>query len=193
MATRNNGKVREITAMLAELDLELLSLLDFPAVPEVREKGRTYLENALQKARKVAELTGEIALADDSGLEVDALQGAPGIYSARFAGPGATDAQNVQKLLEALEGVPPEERGAAFQCVLVHCRPDGVHEEFTGSWQGRIHNYPLGEGGFGYDPVFFLPDKGMTVAQLTAEDKNRLSHRAQALVKLREWLQNKKL
>lgn len=175
------------------LDLELLSLRDFPYVTEIREDGQSYLENALQKARMVAELTGEMALADDSGLEVDALHGAPGIYSARFAGPEATDTQNVQKLLETLQGVPFAERGAAFQCVLVYCQPDGAHEVFTGRWHGLIHNVSLGEGGFGYDPVFFLPDMGVTVAQLTTETKNRFSHRAQALVKLREWLQKKKL
>lgn len=179
--------------MLAGLDVELLSLLDFPHVPEIKEDGQSYLENALKKSRMVAEFTGEMALADDSGLEVDALDGAPGIYSARFAGQDATDARNVQKLLETLKGVPPEKRGASFQCVLVFCRPDGVYEAFTGRWKGRIHNFPLGEGGFGYDPVFFLPDRGVTVAQLPGEGKNRLSHRAQAFVKLREWLQKEKL
>ena len=172
--------------------MEILSLLNYPAIPELREDGRTYRENALQKARTVAKLTGEMALADDSGLEVDALQGAPGIYSARFAGPDATDGKNVQRLLEALDGVPPEARGAAFQCVLVCCRPDGIYEAFTGRWQGRIHSSPVGEGGFGYDPVFYLPDEGVTVAQLPAEKKNRLSHRAQALVRLKEWLQKEK-
>lgn len=170
-------------------DVQLLSLLDFPDVPEIREDGRTYLENALLKARTVAHSTGEMALADDSGLEVDALHGAPGIFSARYAGPGATDGQNVQKLLEALEGVPPERRGAAFQCVLVFCRPNGVYETFTGCWQGRIHSSPVGVSGFGYDPIFYLTDKGMTVAQLAAEEKNKLSHRAQALFKFKEWLQ----
>jgi XTP/dITP diphosphohydrolase len=175
--------------MLAELDVEVLSLLDFPDVPEIREDGQSYLENALQKARTVAAFTGEIALADDSGLEVDALEGAPGIYSARFAGPDATDAQNVQKLLETLKEVPSEKRGASFHCVLVFSRPDGGYEAFTGNWQGRIHNFPLGEGGFGYDPVFFLPDQGVTVAQLPPGEKNRLSHRAQAFAKLKEWLQ----
>lgn len=179
--------------MLAELDAEVLSLLDFPDVPEIREDGQSYLENALQKARTVADFTGEIALADDSGLEVDALDGAPGIYSARFAGPDANDAQNIQKLLEALKSVPPEKRGASFHCVLVFSRPDGDYEAFTGRWQGRIHNFPLGEGGFGYDPVFFLPDQGVTVAQLPPEEKNRLSHRAQAFAKLKEWLQTEKL
>lgn len=179
--------------MLAGLDVELLSLLDFPNIPEIKEDGQSYLENALQKARTVAEFTGEMALADDSGLEVDALDGAPGVYSARFAGRTATDAHNVQKLLKALNGVPPEKRGASFKCVLVLCRPDGVHEAFTGHWEGRIHNFPLGKGGFGYDPVFFLPDKGVTVAQLSGEVKNRFSHRAQAFVKLREWLQKEKL
>jgi XTP/dITP diphosphohydrolase len=179
--------------MLAGFDLEVLSLLDFPHVPEIREDGQSYRENALQKARTVAEFTGEMALADDSGLEVDALDGAPGIYSARFAGPDATDAQNIQKLLEALKSVPPEKRGASFQCVLVFSRPDGDDEAFTGRWQGRIHNFPLGEDGFGYDPVFFLPDKGVTVAQLPPGEKNRFSHRAQAFAKLKEWLQREKL
>lgn len=193
MATRNSGKVREIREMLAGLDLEVLSLLDFPNVPEIREDGQSYLVNAVQKARMVAEFTGEMALADDSGLEVDALDGTPGIYSARFAGPEANDERNVQKLLEALKSVPPEKRGASFQCVLVFSRPHGDDKAFTGSWQGRIHNFPLGEGGFGYDPVFFLPDQGVTVAQLPPEEKNRLSHRAQAVVKLKEWLQKEKL
>jgi XTP/dITP diphosphohydrolase len=176
--------------MLAGLDVKLLSLLDYPAIPAIREDGSTYRENALQKARTVAEFTGEMALADDSGLEVDALQGAPGIYSARYAGPEASDAKNVQKLLAALQGVPPEQRGAAFQCVLVLYDAAGTSEAFTGRWQGRIHDIPLGEGGFGYDPVFFLPDQGITVAQLPAVAKNRLSHRAQAIAKLREWLKN---
>jgi len=179
--------------MLAGLDVELLSLLDFPNVPEIKEDGQSYLENALKKARQVAEFTGEVALADDSGLEVDALDGAPGIYSARFAGQGGDDARNIQKLLETLEGVPPEKRGGSFQCVLVFYRPEGVYESFTGSWKGRIHEFPLGMGGFGYDPVFFLPEQGMTVAQLPGETKNKFSHRAQACIKLREWLQKEKL
>ena len=178
--------------MLAGLDVELLSLLDFPAVPEIREDGQSYRENALKKARTVAEYTGEIVLADDSGLEVEALDGGPGIYSARFAGPEATDEHNVGKLLETLSGVPWEKRGASFQCVLVLCRPDGGCETFTGRWQGRIHSSPLGEEGFGYDPVFFLPDLGLTAAQLPAERKNRLSHRAQAVGELKEWLQKEK-
>ena len=178
--------------MLSGLDVDLLSLLDFPSVPEIPEDGESYRENALKKARTVAEHTGEIVLADDSGLEVEALHGGPGIYSARFAGPEATDERNVQKLLEALIGVPWEKRGASFQCVLVLCRPEGSCETFKGRWQGRIHDSPLGEEGFGYDPVFFLPDLGLTVAQLPAELKNRLSHRAQAVDGLKEWLQKDK-
>jgi len=189
LATGNGGKVREIKKLLAGLDVELLSLLDFPAVPEITEDGQSYRENALKKALAVAQFTGDMTLADDSGLEVDALDGAPGIYSARFAGKDATDERNVQKLLKTLQGVPPEKRGACFQCVLVFCRQNGVHEAFTGHWRGCIHNSPLGEGGFGYDPVFFLPDQGMTVAQLPEEEKNNLSHRAQALARFREWLQ----
>lgn len=171
--------------------MEILNVANFPQVKEVVEDGQTYLENALKKARVTAEITGEVALADDSGLEVEALAGAPGIYSARYAGAGATDAANIHKLLKDLRGVPPARRGAAYHCVLVLYRPDGSYENFTGRWEGRIHDTPLGEGGFGYDPIFFLPDRGVTVAQLPSEDKNRLSHRGQALTKLRTRLQNK--
>ncbi len=176
--------------MLADLKIEILSLADYPEVPETREDGTSYLENALKKARAVAEATGEMALADDSGLEVEALSGAPGIHSARYAGADASDAGNLQKVLENLKGVPKAKRGAAFRCVLVLYRPDGKYEVFTGSWHGQITDAPVGEGGFGYDPIFFLPDRQMTAAQLSAAEKNRLSHRGQALARFREWLQS---
>jgi len=179
--------------MLVGLDVELLFLDDFPHVPEIEEDGHSYLENAMKKARITAETTGELSLADDSGLEVEALDGAPGIYSSRYAGEGATDAANVQKLLESLKDVPREKRGAAFCCVLVLCRPGGACKAFNGRWVGWIHDVPLGEGGFGYDPVFFLPERGVTAAQLSAAEKNRLSHRGQAFADLRQWLQKEKL
>ena len=179
--------------MLAGLEVEVLSLNDFPGVPEIVEDGHTYLENARKKARAVAESTGETALADDSGLEVDALHGAPGIYSARYAGDGASDEDNLQKLLADLKDVPRDKRGAAYHCVLVFYKPDGSAEVFTGRWEGRINDVPLGDGGFGYDPVFVLPERGLTVAQLSAEEKNRLSHRSQALSKFKEWLQHKEM
>ncbi len=175
--------------MMADVGAAMRSLEEYPDLPEIVEDGASFLENALKKARTVAEFTGEIALADDSGLEVEALNGAPGIYSSRYAGNGADDADNIRKLLNDLQGVPPAERGAAFRCVLVLYRPDGRYEAFEGRWAGRITEEPAGEGGFGYDPVFFLPDRGVTVAQIAPDVKNRISHRAQAFGKLKVWLQ----
>jgi len=174
--------------MLGDLGIEVRSLKDYGEAPEVVEDGRTFFENALKKARTVAEWTGEAALADDSGLEVDHLEGKPGIYSSRYAGEGSTDEKNIQKLLERLEGIPAEKRGAAFRCVLVLYRPDGSYESFEGRWRGRIIERPVGTHGFGYDPVFFLSEQGVTVAQLDPAIKNSLSHRAQAFQKLKERL-----
>ena len=175
--------------MLDESNVTLCSLNDYNNIPEILEDGQTFLDNALKKARIVSEFTGETVLADDSGLEVGVLDGRPGIFSARYAGPNATDEENIQKLLEALRGVPPEKRGAAFRCVLVLYRPDSHFETFDGYWQGKISERPLGNNGFGYDPVFFLPVYGLTAAQLPPEVKNRLSHRAQASQKLKIYLQ----
>lgn len=191
LASRNPGKIREIEAMLAGLGITLLSLNDYPQLPGIVEDGKSFLENALIKARVVAEATGETVLADDSGLEVDALRGAPGIYSARYAGNDADDSQNNAKLLDVLRGVPTAERGAAFRCVLVLYSPDGRYDAFEGRWEGRIAESPAGEGGFGYDPLFFLPAEGLTAAQFLPEVKNRISHRGRAFAKLREKLQNK--
>ena len=175
--------------MFAELGISLFSLNDYPGIPEIVEDGKSFLENAVKKSRTVAEATGEIVLADDSGLEVDALGGAPGIHSARYAGTDADDLQNNRKLLHDLKGVPAASRGASFRCVLVLYPPDGRYEAFEGRWEGRIAEAPVGNGGFGYDPLFFLPGEGMTVAQLSPEAKNRVSHRAQAFSKLKERLQ----
>jgi len=189
LASRNPGKIKEIQVMLADLGVSLLSLNDYPGIPETVEDGKSFLENALKKARAVSESTGEIVLADDSGLEVDALGGAPGIYSARYAGNDADDVQNIRKLLYDLKDIHAENRGAAFRCVLVLYPVDGRYEAFEGRWEGWIAEKPVGQGGFGYDPVFFLPGEGMTVAELPPEIKNRISHRAQAIAKLKERFQ----
>lgn len=175
--------------MLQGLPVEVRSLNDYADVPEIEEDGDTFFANALKKARIVAELTGEAALADDSGLEVEALAGAPGVRSARYAGEDATDDGNIRKLLEAMRDVAAEKRGAAFRCVLVFSRPDGSHASFDGTLKGLITDAPAGTGGFGYDPVFFLPDRGVTVAQLPPEAKNGISHRAVAMGKFKEYLQ----
>jgi XTP/dITP diphosphohydrolase len=187
-ASRNRGKIKEIQAMLADLGIALHSLDDFPNIPEIVEDGETFLENAFKKARTVAELTGENVLADDSGLEVKVLKGAPGIHSSRYAGSEADDGKNIRKLLKAMRGVPPEGREAAFRCVLVLFLSDGHYETFEGRWEGRIAEAPRGQGGFGYDPVFYLPESGLTVAELSPEVKNAISHRARAFEKLRDRL-----
>lgn len=188
LASRNRGKIKEISSMLGELGITMGSLADYPDLPDVVEDGESFLENALKKAKALSAQTGETVLADDSGLEVDALDGAPGIYSARYAGAKADDEKNIRKLLNDLKGVPPDRRIAAFSCVLVLYRPDGTYDSFEGRWEGRIAEEPAGKGGFGYDPVFFLPERKTTVAQLAPEVKNRISHRAQAFAKLRAHL-----
>lgn len=177
--------------MLEELNINICSLNDYDHIPEILEDGLTFLENALKKARIVSEITGEMVIADDSGLEVDALDGRPGIFSARYAGPNATDEENIKKLLESLRDVPSDRRGATFRCVLVLYGPDGCFQTFDGDWQGKISERPLGKGGFGYDPVFFLPADGLTAAQLPLEVKNSISHRARAFQQLKKYLQNK--
>jgi XTP/dITP diphosphohydrolase len=189
LASHNRGKLREIRDLLAGLDVDWVSLSDIDGPPAVVEDGGTFYENALKKALAVAQYTQCTALADDSGLEVDALGGAPGIHSARYAGDGADDLKNMEKLLQELEGVPPERRQAAFRCVLVLCQPDGRHEAFEGRWEGRISEVMRGRRGFGYDPVFYLEDAGKTVAELLPEEKNRRSHRAQAIRKLKRRLE----
>ena len=171
--------------------MDVLSLNDFANVPDVIEDGTSFLENALKKAKATSEFTGEIVLADDSGLEVEYLNGEPGVHSSRYSGPDATDDSNIKKLLLNMEGVPRERRGAAFRCVLVLYFPDGKYESFEGHLEGIIHDSPVGDGGFGYDPVFFLPDWGSTVAQIPLQVKNRISHRAQAVRKFEEAYRQK--
>jgi len=182
LASNNPGKVREIGAMLADSGIEILPQSDF-AVSEVEETGPTFVENAILKARHAAEHTGLPAIADDSGLVVDALNGAPGIYSARYAGENASDADNLHKLLEAMADVPEDQRSARFVCLMVFLRhaADPLPLICQGIWEGRITTAPSGAGGFGYDPVFFVPEKGCTSAELPPDEKNRLSHRGQAL------------
>ena len=175
--------------MLRCSGVSLLSLEDYPDLPEIPEEGNSFLENALKKGQTIAELTGETVLADDSGLEVAALHGAPGIYSARYAGEESSDTSNILKLLNDLRGVPPAGRKALFRCVLILCRPAGRYQTFDGCWEGRITEAPAGQNGFGYDPVFYLPELGVTVAELPAEIKNRISHRAKAVAKLKVWLE----
>ncbi|MEE2730299.1 MAG: XTP/dITP diphosphatase [Pseudomonadota bacterium] len=185
VATGNQGKLREINQVLNPFGLQARGQGDFQ-IEEVEETGLTFVENALLKARNASRVTGKPALADDSGLEVDALLGAPGIYSARYAGADASDAANVAKLLQALQGVPREQRLARFQCVMVYLRhaDDPVPLICQGTWEGYIDEQPSGSNGFGYDPVFVVPAHQCTAAQLPPDIKNQLSHRGQALQQL---------
>jgi XTP/dITP diphosphohydrolase len=185
VATSNPGKAREIAEILAGLPIEVLSLSDYPAIPEVEESGSTFEENALIKALHAAQYTGEAVLADDSGLEVDALDGKPGIHSSRFAGPGATDAQKNELLLQMLADVPDDKRTARFRCVAALVAPSGDYWTFDGACEGRIIHESRGSNGFGYDPLFYVPDYDMTMAELPAEVKNRISHRAKAMAEAR--------
>lgn len=184
LATRNTGKAGEIVATLCLADVKFLTLQDFPPMPEIEEDGATFEENALKKARAVARHCNCVALADDSGLEVDALNGLPGIKSARFAGEGATDAENNGRLVELMQSVPAGKRGARFVCVLALADPSGEEKVVRGECEGRILESPRGTGGFGYDPLFFYPPLGKTFAELLPEEKNRVSHRARALERL---------
>jgi XTP/dITP diphosphohydrolase len=190
IATRNSGKLREIQAILAPLGLKILSLRDFPGIPEIIEDGQTFEENATKKAVAVARHTRRIAIADDSGLAVDALHGRPGVYSSRYAGEKATDAERYQKLLKEMAGTPPGKRRAAFICAMAVAAPDGRAETVVGQCRGEIALAPKGSHGFGYDPVFYLSEWGKTMAELEPEVKNRISHRAQALEKLKQLLPN---
>lgn len=189
LATKNQGKIREIEKILRMPGLQFLSLLDYPDLPDIQEDGRTFLENAFKKARACSQAAGQPALADDSGLEVDCLNGAPGIYSARFSGAEAADEANNRKLLSLLEGVPEARRAARFVCRMVLYWPEGTWIETEGFCKGIIARAPRGEHGFGYDPVFYLPEWNKTMAELPLEEKNRISHRAQALQKIRSHLE----
>ncbi|MBI2412803.1 MAG: XTP/dITP diphosphatase [Deltaproteobacteria bacterium] len=187
IATKNRGKARELGDLLKGLDIDVLSLADFSSVKLPPEDGKTFRENALKKARAVFEATGLPSLADDSGLVVDALDGRPGIFSARYAGEDATDEDNYRKLLGELEGVATEKRAARFVCALAY--KDKVREEvFEGELKGRIAETPRGGNGFGYDPVFEIERLKRTVAELSPAEKNAISHRAEALKRFKTWL-----
>lgn len=192
-ATRNRGKLHELEALVAPLGLAVVSAASLPEAPEVEEDGDTFEANAVKKAREVGLATGLPALADDSGLEVDILGGAPGVYSARYAGPGAGDRANNEKLLEELAAVPEVDRGAHFTCVMAFADPAGALGETVhvtrGRCDGRLLFAPRGEGGFGYDPLFYVPDRGLTFAELPREVKNSISHRARALAAMRGVLE----
>ncbi len=189
LASSNRGKLREINQLLHGLDLEVAPQSEF-GVADAEETGFTFVENAILKARHAALQAGLPAIADDSGLEVDALDGAPGIYSARYAGRGASDEANLRKLLEELHGVPAAERSARFQCLMVFLRhaEDPVPVICQGTWEGHILDAPRGSNGFGYDPVFYVTSHDRSAAELPPEVKNALSHRGQALRKLVEAL-----
>jgi XTP/dITP diphosphohydrolase len=182
LATGNQGKLREFAEILAPLKINIVSQADLGVI-EAEETGLSFVENAIIKARNACKQTGLAAIADDSGIEVDALRGAPGIYSSRYAGKSATDTDNIAALLDALKDVPASERSARFQCVIVFMRhaDDPTPLIFQGSWQGQIMTEAVGDSGFGYDPIFFVPETGCSAAELSSEQKHAISHRGQAM------------
>lgn len=188
VASGNRGKILEIGKALDGCVDRILSAADYPGLPQVIEDGATFEANARKKALSAALASGIPALADDSGLVVDALGGRPGVFSARFAGEGAGDAENNRKLLRELSCVPAERRNASFHCVVALCLPDGACSTFTGELHGIILGEPRGNGGFGYDPLFLVPGYGKTLAELSLDVKNGISHRGKALEKLRKFL-----
>ncbi len=188
LATHNPHKVREIHAILGNLPYEILPATDFPTVPEPEETGATLEENAIIKAKALHDGTGLWAMADDSGLEIDYLDGAPGVVSARFAGPGCTFADNNTKVLMLLNGVPSSQRTARFRCVAALAVDDGAVEVFHGVTEGIITTVAGGEAGFGYDPIFYSPELGRTFAEASADAKNRVSHRGRAFRQVAERL-----
>ncbi|WP_415897393.1 XTP/dITP diphosphatase [Neptuniibacter sp. QD57_21] len=190
LASGNKGKLKEFNQVLADLGVKVVPQSEFN-VSDADETGLSFVENAILKARHAAEVTGLPALADDSGLEVDALQGAPGIYSARFSGEDATDTKNNELLLEQLEGIPSEQRSARFRCVLVFMRhaSDPTPLICQGSWEGTILEQASGNNGFGYDPLFWIPELEKASAELAPEQKNQLSHRGQAVQLLKQSIE----
>lgn len=188
VATRNRGKVKEIKAFLDGLVGEVFCAADISDLPETREDGATFAENALKKAREACQATGLPVLADDSGLVVDGLGGRPGVYSARFAGPDADDAANNRQLLQEIAMIPAVGRKAAFVCCMAYVTPDGTEQLFEGKVKGTIIDQPRGEHGFGYDPLFLVDGYQQTMAELPLDEKNRISHRGQALRAFHDYL-----
>ena len=191
LATRNRHKREELAALLGDLDIRIHAMDEFPDVPDVIEDGETCEANAIKKARSISEATGLLAVADDTGLEVDALDGRPGIYAARYAGDHATYEDNWRKLLRELTGVPRDQRTARFVTVAAIVFPEETVQVATGHLDGLIAETPAGDHGFGYDPVFFVPELGKTLAEMSSLDKNRISHRAKAFAQVRNLLQNR--
>ncbi len=188
LATRNRHKGEELASLLGDVGIRIRTLAEFPTAPEVEEDGETCEANAVKKAVEIARATGMTAVADDTGLEVDALGGRPGPFAARYAGEGATYEENCRKLLHELAGVPRERRTARFMTVAAIASPVGDVQTTCGILDGLITEASRGERGFGYDPVFYVPDLGKTLAELTPDEKNRISHRAKAFLKLRDLL-----
>ena len=191
LATGNLNKQKEIMAVLSDLPITVRNQSEFGPVPEIIEDGETCEANAVKKATIIAKHTGRLTLADDTGLEVEALEGAPGVYAARYAGENATYNDNCQKLLKELQGVPLDNRNARFVTVIAIAGPSGPVEVVEGELEGKISETPSGTGGFGYDPVFIVPELGKTLAQITLEEKNQISHRGRALAKVKDLLKQK--
>ena len=191
LATGNLNKQKEIMAVLSDLPITIRNQSEFGSIPEIIEDGETCEDNAVKKATIIAKHTGRLTLADDTGLEVEALEGAPGVYAARYAGENATYNDNCQKLLKELQGVPLDSRNARFVTVMAIAEPSGPVEVVEGGLEGKISETPSGTGGFGYDPVFIVPELGKTLAQITLEEKNQISHRGRALAKVKDLLKQK--
>lgn len=189
IATKNKGKALEFAQMFEPFQIQVKTLLDFPKFPDIEETGKTFEENAIIKAETVMKTTNTMVMADDSGLIIDALNGRPGVYSARYAGPQKDDEANIQKVLSELEGVPLSERTARFYCALALSIPGRDTITVSGTCEGIISLEKRGKNGFGYDPIFYVQDYGRTMAELTSNEKNKISHRAQALAKMREILE----
>lgn len=184
IATQNEGKINEFKQLFAEAGWTVRSLLDYPHIPDVVEDGNTFAENAAKKAETIARTFNRMVIADDSGLVVDALNGKPGIYSARYAGEEKSDAANIEKVLQQLKHIPAEERTARFVCTIAVARPNEQTLFYEGTCEGVISREAVGFYGFGYDPIFFIPELGKTMAQLSPQEKNKRSHRSHALEKL---------
>ncbi|BAB06786.1 XTP/dITP diphosphatase [Halalkalibacterium halodurans] len=188
VATKNKGKVAEFEAILGKRGFSVKSLLDYPAIEDIEETGSTFNENATIKAEAIAERFQRPVLADDSGLIIDALDGRPGIFSARYAGEEKDDQKNIEKVLRELQDIPWKARTARFHCSIALARPQAETIVFEGTCEGYITTEPKGTGGFGYDPIFYVPSHDKTMAELTQEEKNKLSHRYHALKQLDKWL-----
>ncbi|NWF52691.1 MAG: XTP/dITP diphosphatase [Nitrospirae bacterium] len=191
VATRNKRKVEEIKRILAEMPVKILTIEDFPECPEVEEDGRTFEENAVKKALNIARCTGKPSLADDSGLEVYALNGAPGVMSSRYAGPDSDDMKNIEKLLKEMDSLNDKKRSARFVCCIALAFPEGNIKTFFGYVEGIIGKEPKGSSGFGYDPVFYPEGHGRSFAEMSSEEKDALSHRGKALREFLNYIRDK--